>query len=298
MSESGTEQPTNQSPGPNEPNPATAKAQKERNTVGLIALIVAAIGFVFACIPGALIVGWILLPTAFVLSIVGLALSEKTKGTSVTALIVSIIGVIVGVLVFFTVVANAFDDAVEENSADVTSAADSGKSDSDRGGADDSDSGDKKDAAKKDGDKKDEKTGTRDNPAELGSTISGKNWDVTIDSFDTDATEDVLAENPMNEEPDSGDTYGVAEATVSYTGDDSQDPLMDVQIAYVTEKGTTVDGSEKLVVGPSPRLDDVGDMYEGASETGNVTLEIPKDDDGLLRVTPGMMSDEVFVSTN
>ena len=36
------------------------------------AMIVAIVGFIFACIPGALIVGWILLPIAFVLSIVSL----------------------------------------------------------------------------------------------------------------------------------------------------------------------------------------------------------------------------------
>lgn len=256
--------------------------------MGLISIIVAAVGFVFACIPGALIVGWILLPTAFVLSIVGLALSGKTKGTSIAALIVSIVGVIVGVVVFFTLVANAVDDAVDENSADVTSAADSDKSDGDR----------KADNKADDEDKKDEEIGTRDNPAQLGSTISGKNWDITIDSFDANATENVLAENPMNEEPDAENTYAVAEATVTYTGDDSADPMMDMQFAYVTEKGTTVNASDSMAVGPSPDLGEVGDLYEEASETANVTLEIPADDDGLLRVTPGMMSDEVFVSTD
>jgi hypothetical protein len=77
----------------------------------LIALIVSIIGFVFACIPGALIVGWVLLPAAFVLSIVGLCLSGKSKGTSIAAVIISIVGVVVGLVVFFAVVADAFHDA-------------------------------------------------------------------------------------------------------------------------------------------------------------------------------------------
>jgi hypothetical protein len=76
----------------------------------MVALIVNIIGFVFACIPGALIVGWVLLPAAFVLSIVGLCLSGKSKGTSIAA-VISITGVVVGVVVFFAVVADAFDDA-------------------------------------------------------------------------------------------------------------------------------------------------------------------------------------------
>jgi hypothetical protein len=54
---------------------------------------------------------WVLLPAAFVLSIVGLCLSGKSKGTSIAAVIISITGVVVGVVVFFAVVADAFDDA-------------------------------------------------------------------------------------------------------------------------------------------------------------------------------------------
>ena len=37
---------------------------KQKNTLGLIALIVGIMGFIFACIPGALIVGWVLLPSS------------------------------------------------------------------------------------------------------------------------------------------------------------------------------------------------------------------------------------------
>ncbi|MFD0452397.1 hypothetical protein ACFQZK_17625 [Rhodococcus aetherivorans] len=84
---------------------------KQKNTVGLIAVITAVIGFVFACIPGALIVGWILLPIAFILGIVGLFQSGKAKGTSIAAVIIAIVGTIVGFIVFFTVVTDAVDEA-------------------------------------------------------------------------------------------------------------------------------------------------------------------------------------------
>jgi hypothetical protein len=94
-------------PSPLQPQVPT----RQSNTVGLVALILSIIGFVFACIPGALIVGWVLLPAAFILSIVGLCLSGKSKGTSIAAVIISIIGVVVGFVVFFAVVGNAFHDA-------------------------------------------------------------------------------------------------------------------------------------------------------------------------------------------
>jgi len=77
----------------------------------MIALIASIVGFIFACIPGALIVGWVLLPIAFILGIVGLFLSGKAKGASIAAIIISVVGAVVGAVVFFTVVADAFNDA-------------------------------------------------------------------------------------------------------------------------------------------------------------------------------------------
>src|SRR5699024_10313798 len=112
---------------------------------------------------GALIVGWILLPVAFILGIVGVCLSNKKKGTSIAAIIVSVVGTIVGFVVFFAVVGNAVDEAVNESfgggdisvsgpedGAHAQPALDAGESD---------DSGDAS-------------QGTRQNPYPVGSTIS------------------------------------------------------------------------------------------------------------------------------
>jgi len=277
MSKSGTEPSKDQNgtanPNHQEERSAAPREGKSRNTVGLIALIAAIVGFIFACIPGALIVGWILLPIAFVLSIVGLVSSSKAKGTSIAAIIVSIVGVIVGVLVFLFAVGSAVDDALEQDSPEV--AADSGDS----------------------ADSEDDK-GSRDNPAELGDTISGNEWDITVDGFDANATDEVLAQNEFNEAPDSGNNYAVAEVTAAYTGDDSGNPMVGLSFAYVTTDGNTLSASDTLADGPSPDIADVGDMYEDASKTFHVTFEIPEDDDGLVRVNPGMISDELFVSTS
>ena len=59
-----------QVPAPMQQAPAPVK--KGRNTVGIVALVMAIIGFIFACVPGALIVGWILLPISFIVGLVGL----------------------------------------------------------------------------------------------------------------------------------------------------------------------------------------------------------------------------------
>ncbi|WP_363357602.1 DUF2510 domain-containing protein [Microbacterium sp. LMI12-1-1.1] len=96
--------------------PADAAAvapKKPRNILGLVALAVSAVGFIFACIPGALIVGWVLLPIGFILGIVALFQKDKPKWQGLTAIILSVIGTIVGVVVFISLAAGAVSDAVE-----------------------------------------------------------------------------------------------------------------------------------------------------------------------------------------
>lgn len=93
--------------------PAPTPAGTKPHVLGIIALAVAVIGFIFACIPGALIVGWVLLPIALILSIVALFLKGK-KWPAITALAVSIVGTIVGFVVFFTVVTTSFEQAFSE----------------------------------------------------------------------------------------------------------------------------------------------------------------------------------------
>ena len=133
---------------------AAEKAKKPLNVLGLIALITAALGFIFACIPGALIIGWILLPIAFVLALVSLFLKDKPKWTGVTALIVSIVGTIVGFAVFFSVVAASVDNAIGSGDTKVVEPSrDAGSN----GGA-----AEEEPAAK---------AGTRENPYPIGSVI-------------------------------------------------------------------------------------------------------------------------------
>lgn len=268
------------------PQNTSRPERKQRNTVGLIALIIAVVGFVFACIPGALIVGWILLPISFILSIVGLAMSGKTKGTSISALIISVVGFIVGVLVFLFAVGSAFDDAFD----DEVSVSDPGGESSapvDQESTDESE----------DQDSTGDAEGSRSNPVDIGSTISSSDWDITVDGFDRDATDEVLTTNQFNEAPSDGNSYALAEVAVTYTGDDSEFPWADIAFAYVTEDGNTVNAYDVMAVTPDPDFSDIEELYEGASDSGNVLLEVPQEDNGVLRVTPGTLSDDVFVAT-
>ena len=143
----------------------------------------------------------------------------------------------------------------------------------------------------------DDAGGSRSHPVEIGSTISSSDWDVTVDSFDHDATDAVLSAYEFNEEPSDGTSYALAEVTVTYTGDESESPWADITFAYVTEDGNTVNAYDTMTVAPDPDFSEINELYEGASDSGNLVFEIPQDDDGVLRVTPGVLADDVFVAT-
>ncbi len=273
-----------------------ASAPKAKNTIATVALVTAIVGFIFAVIPGAMIVGWILLPVAFILSIVGLVQSGKPKGRAIAALIVSVVGTIVGIIAFTSLVGSAIDDALSDKSEvvlpqdeETSGIVDSGDDTEGSATEEESTEGEATGAAP---------DGTRANPVPLGSTIRTDDWEVKVISFDADATEDVMKANPYNEEPTSGNIYALIEAEATYVGDESAHPWIDISFAFVTDSGATILSSDSFVVAPEPRFNDIGELYEGGSGTGYVAIEIPEGESGLLRVSPGWFADDVFVAIN
>ncbi|MGI9822735.1 DUF308 domain-containing protein [Agromyces sp. Marseille-Q5079] len=259
-----------------------AQEKKSRNVLGIVALALAAVGFIFACVPGALILGWVLLPIAFTLAIIAVCLKGKAKWQGFTAIVVSVIGTIVGIIVFSTVVATSFTNAfgstdVEIASGDDTSIVEEGEAPV----------AEEEPAAE---------VGTRENPAAIGSTIEGDDWTVVVNSVTPGATDAVLAANQFNEAPDAGTEYIVINYTATYTGDDAdgQMPAF-VGLEYVTADGVTVDGLDKMVVAPDA-IDSMSTLYTGASAAGNAAIQVPSPADGVIAVRPGMIADKVFVA--
>lgn len=271
---------------PSEQMQAPPPPKKTRNTVGLIALITAIVGAVFAMIPGALIIGWILLPVAFILSIVSLFLKNQKRGQSIAALIISIVGTIIGFIVFFAVVSTAVDDAFNED-VEIQSPGEGG--DIEESVVDDEavvDEGDTEAGGEE---------GSRDNPLALGTAISESEWEVTVNSVDLNATEAVLAENPFNDEPAEGNTYIMANISATYIGDSTAGETPWVDVEYVSPEGNSYDGTMSLIVVPDS-FNSSETLYEGASTSGNFGIEVASEgvEDGTLRVAPGMFGDAVF----
>ncbi|WP_425310430.1 DUF4352 domain-containing protein [Ammonicoccus fulvus] len=262
--------------------PGAPQPPKKPNVVAIAALVVAVLAFLFSVIEGAYLVGWILIPIALVLSIVALVQKFQPKKLAITALIVSIIAGIAAPIAFLASAARAFNDSF--GGTEVTAAppgqsapAQSGDA-ATTGGAEPDASGEQ---------------GTRTNPYPLGTAISSKDWTVTVNSFEADATKKVLAENEFNKQPADGNTYAMANVTVTYIGETSGTPF-EINVSYVTASGNTVNTYDATVLGPDELPSN--ELYNGASATGNIFLQIPKDDAGALRVRPGFIADEVFVA--
>lgn len=261
--------------------PEPTKAKKQRNVVGLIALIAGVLGFIFACIPGALIIGWILLPIAFVLAIVSLFFKDKAKGMGITALILSIVGTIVGFIVFFAVVATSVDNAF--GSGDTKVAAPSSDAAGNAGATEN------KPAAQ---------AGTRENPSPIGSVVESKEWRVVINSVTLAASDAVAAANQFNKPPTAGSEYILVNYSATYIGDEAngQMPAF-VSVDYVTADGKTVNRLDNSAVAPED-IDTTSTLYKGGTATGNIAIQVPTAtaSQGVLAVRPGMLADKVFVA--
>lgn len=274
----------NQTPGllPAPPfNPATGMpfppaplAPKKLNVLALVAMIVAVVGFLFACIPGALIVGWVLLPIAFVLSIVSLFLKGDKKWMGVVGLIVAVIGTIVGFVVFFAVVATSFNDAFGNGETTVTQPKDDGKD------------------APADEPAADVAEGTRENPYPLQSTVSNDDWTVVVNSYTADGNATVAAGNQFNEAAPAGSHYEIVNYTVTYKGADSS-YAAEVGVALVTSGGKVINTFDSFVtLADSMGLDE---LYKDGTATGSEAFLVPDGETVLIRLRPGIVADEVFV---
>ncbi|GGH64332.1 Ltp family lipoprotein [Rothia aerolata] len=99
-------------PAPGQPG-QMPNGKKPRNVVGLVALGLGVLGFILACIPGVMILGWLLLLAALVVGIVGLFQKNREKISSIIAIVLSVVGSIVSAIVLFVVVVNSLGSSPE-----------------------------------------------------------------------------------------------------------------------------------------------------------------------------------------
>ena len=247
---------------------------KQNNTIGLIALIVAVIGAVFACIPGALVIGWVLLPIALILGIVGACQSGKSKGTSVAAIIVSIVGTVVGVVVFMTVVSDAFGNAF--HGSDLSTSPPTPAKSGGNQAPTSTDNG----------------RGSRENPFAIGEPVHTKDWEITLGT-PHEAGAEISAENQFNEPPKPGMQFWIVPVTATYLGEKTGNLAFGITVKFVGTDNRTYNDACGVI--PDP-LNQVGDLYKGGVANGNVCVAVPAGADGLWTLTTGFGDPAFFAA--
>lgn len=263
-----------------------------QNVLGIVALAVTVLGFILTVIPATHFFGLFVLPVGFLLSVVALFLKDKSKKWALVALALSIVGAIVGGVIFAMTVVGAVDEAIKsETTFSEPAVVPADEVPADEVQADEVPAEeiaeDPVEAEEPSGD-----LGTRSNPLAMGSTLSGEEWQVTVNSFTPDATAEIMAVNQYNEEPEAGYTYALVNVTVERLVEDSGYPSS-IEVNYVTAAGNVINSYDVSIV-VAEDLSFASELYKGAEATGNVGLMIPADDAGTLRITPGFFEDEVF----
>jgi hypothetical protein len=119
--------------------------------------------------------------------------------------------------------------------------------------------------------------GTRENPIPIGigqKAKIGSNWEITILEIVPDAWSIIEAENMFNEPPEEGYQYVMAKVQVSYIGEESGTPWVDLSLRYLGSDGNSY--SEGVGVVPKA-FSDIGEQFPGATAEGNVGWAVPAD---------------------
>jgi len=253
---------------------------KGSNGLATAGFVLGLLGLLGSWIPVLNVVGIILGVIGVVLAGVGLAKSKKVnagKGLAIAGIVLGALAVIFAVLIN-AVFVSAVDEAIDETtSTKVEAPSDSGNED-----------------ASVDEESSDAELGTtRDHPAPLGSAITGDDWTVKINSVKT------VKADSMGQSPAAGSVLLAINMTATYNGDDEQGSTPWATVKFVSPDGTTVDstGGSTLFIAEN-EFDSLKTVFNGASIKGDQLLEVPADtwQDGVLAVSPGMLSDDTFVA--
>lgn len=253
------------------------------NGLGLAALIIGIIAVVFAFIPIIQVFGGFAAFVGAVLGLVGLFLKGRKKGIAIAGTIVSVLALVLSfsLSAFY---AQSFVDAVSTSVQESTPTTEIVT-----GGDDDSD--DSSGEAER---------GTRDNPLPMGSTITvgtpgSPDWEITVGPALLNANDEVAAANQFNDPPEPGFQYAMLTINVTYIGETSGTPWIELDWDYVGADSVTYRSSDTFAVAPDSIMD-INELFPGGSGSGNVVIAIPSDSasEGTWRIGASFLGDKIF----
>ena len=87
--------------------------KRANNVLGLIALGSSVLGLILGCIPVVALLGWILLFAGFVMGIIALVQKNKSKWAGITAIVISVLGTILSMIIVFVVAVTALAESTD-----------------------------------------------------------------------------------------------------------------------------------------------------------------------------------------
>lgn len=280
-------------PGQYDPTGRSTQTEpRKTNILAFVALGVAVIGAVLVCIPSISWIGWIVLGLALVASIVSILLPQMKRMFGFIAAGVSVMGMVAGLIVFLIVssfgVVNGGPDEAGPSESETVATDDAEPSESVPEETEPED-----DVQTNPGGD----VGTMENPYAMGDLIEGSTFTFQLNSVELDANDAVQSENPINEAPESGAVWIMANFTLGYTGSDP-DANAWLDITYIDVDGNEISWTEFIVVTPD-KFDWFAPMEDGDSVTGNETFQVPADtaEQGVFQLRfADEFSDPVYVS--
>ena len=137
--------------------------------------------------------------------------------------------------------------------------------------------------------------GTRQNPVPSGTEVKvGDNWHITILEVTPDAWPIIKKTNQFNDPPENGHQFVMASVRVSYVGEESGTPWVDLSLKYLGSDGNTY--SSDCGVLPKPFYD-IGEQFPGASAEGQVGWSVPSEaiDGGAIIIEESFSFDNTRV---
>lgn len=118
--------------------------------------------------------------------------------------------------------------------------------------------------------------GSRENPLSINTPFQSSVWHFTVGAADFDAWPEIAVENIFNVPPPLGWSYVTVPVTYTYLGTSTGSPFWDTELEYVGNNGIVYDDGISPGCGVVPnQVSDLGDMYPGATATGNECVPVP-----------------------
>ena len=117
-----------------------------------------------------------------------------------------------------------------------------------------------------------------DSPVRVGEVVQVGEWRIRVAEVTPQANDAVAAENQFNDPPAEGRQYFMARIEGTYTGSESSNFWLDMNLKAVGPSNVAYEGMDASCGVIPDAIDDTGETFPGGSVSGNVCWSVSSDD--------------------